>query len=331
MTAKSPFKKPALPSTRQRRAAAKEQAEKSLEFMGPIDLDGHRLNDYATKAARRMQRAGEDREQFCITAAELVVAECVRFESDSPQAQEFFQKPAPGTVASWSYSARLFSVADALFLLRKCEGFDVLCEKARNSDLKSTFAELYAARVFFSRDYAVRFRLPFGIKRYDFDFTATRNFRSISVEVTALDGARYTESRVMRALKLKRDQVSEGVPSVVFVLIPPEWFSQDGLDAELRRQADRFFYGFGEYPGTDIVNLVVFMNEHYQDFGGRGRLTAHVNLCTNLTARHPADDLLPLFEPGNASEEEEREFLASTEAEKSEFFRWAVKIWNEAK
>ncbi len=134
----------------------------------------------------------------------------------------------------------------------------------------------------------------------------------------------------MNALKHKKKQVPEDVPAVVFVLVPPEWSEQPGMDEELLKQADRFFYGFGEYPGTTVVNLVAFMNEHYQDWGGKGRLTAHVLPRPNLSAHHPAEGLLPLLEQV-ASEDDEREFLASTEAQQSEFFRWAVKIWSKAK
>jgi hypothetical protein len=324
------------PSRRQQKLAAKKLAKASLDFMGPVDLSSKRIADAVRKAAAETREKFLDADQFFISAAELVISECLRFEPRSPQAQDFFRKPELGTVASWKYSARVFSVADALFQLRNCDGFDVLCAKAPRTDLRATVAELYAARMFDEAGFKVSARPEMNIKRYDYDFSATREFRRTNVEVTAFDEKPYASAAVFNGLRYERKQVPENAPAVVFAYVPHAWFADPDIDAKLKSDAEQFFYGKGDYKGTGAVNAVVFMNEHYEDMGGKGRLLFSFQTVINLSARHPCDDVLPLID-GSIDKAESMakadvfdiEFLRSSEKRGSEFFKWAGNIWDE--
>jgi hypothetical protein len=299
-------------------------------------LASERLAKEVRAKAREVRQRGLTGDQYYIAAAELVVSECIRLGPRTPQAQDFFRRPAIGEMMPWTYSARLFSVADALFQLREIEGFDALCERALKGDMRTFFAELYAARVFHSAGYVVSTRPEMGIKKYDYDFTITMDFRRTNVEVTSIAGKEYSSKSVIHALREERKQLPEDVPAVIFATVPSNWFDDPAMDTLLLSDIDKFFYGVGEYKGTSAINVVVLIHEDYRDMGQKGRLSFLVLSRVNLSARHPCDNILPLIDgtidrlrhTPHAKGVDEIELLLSTVRKESAFFLWAEQFWD---
>jgi hypothetical protein len=63
---------------------------------------------------------------------------------------------------------------------------------AGNRDLRSTYFEAYAARMFFERGYEIRARPEAGVRGEDFDFQAVRGEETVNVEVTALTPSEFS-------------------------------------------------------------------------------------------------------------------------------------------
>ena len=68
----------------------------------------------------------------------------------------------------------------------------------RGRDLRSTYYEMYAARMFFEGGYEVRAKPEVGIRREDFAFQASADGETVNVEVTALTA----ESFPLKQLKM---------------------------------------------------------------------------------------------------------------------------------
>src|SRR5882757_5272122 len=53
----------------------------------------------------------------------------------------------------WGYASRVLIIGETLFLLRSSPGFAEFCRRLSGRDLRSTYFELYAARMFFEGGY----------------------------------------------------------------------------------------------------------------------------------------------------------------------------------
>ena len=226
---------------------------------------------------------------------------------------------------------RILSVANALFELRNCSGFEELCRRLRMRDLRSTFFELYAAKLFFEDGFDIWAQPETGTRGYDFDFQARRNAEAINVEVTAIRIERFSARTAKNALLQKRRQLPADLPAIVFCAFPSLWLEEKDLKGELSLICDEFF------SRTQRINKVVFVYDPYitdiEDTKAAGLafgLLTFVNPGARLTA-----PTLPFL---HFDSREGRTFRRASRAanvslsdvadrlEKPELFRWADSV-----
>ncbi len=131
----------------------------------------------------------------------------------------------------WMFQYRVEGLADALFELRNCKNFDVLCDRFRNGDAKSCHAEAKTASVFAKDGFEVEVVRLTGKRGEDFDFVARKASQEISVEVTAKEDAALTVKTIANTLRKKRGQVPADRAAILYVIIPEEW-TEDGPTAD---------------------------------------------------------------------------------------------------
>lgn len=131
----------------------------------------------------------------------------------------------------WVYQDRLVSLADALFQLRDCQNFDVLCERFQDRETKPCFTEATVAKSFSKDGFEVEIVRESGVKGKDFDFLARKDSLEVSVEVTAKDAPELTVATIRNTLDKKRRQVPADRPAILYMIIPEEW-TENGAEAE---------------------------------------------------------------------------------------------------
>ncbi|MEX0959538.1 MAG: hypothetical protein WDZ63_09650 [Burkholderiales bacterium] len=151
---------------------------------------------------------------------------------------------------------RVIYLADYLFRLRVCPGFDILCERFHRQNTKSSFAEAQIAASFLDEELQVNITATTGKRGEDFDFTVSREGLNISVEVTSRDVAPLSVETVINTLQKKRTQVPTDRPAVLYIVIPTEW-TADGKTAEaiFAESTTAFF------RNSARINAVVFVWE----------------------------------------------------------------------
>jgi hypothetical protein len=212
-------------------------------------------------------------------------------------------------------------IGETLFLLRSMPGFAEFCRQMEARDLRSTYFEIYAARMFLEGGYEVRARPEVGTRGEDFDFQAARGHETINVEVTALTAPTFSPQTILNALHQKRKQLPGIESAIVFCVLPENWGSTDRLDFHLFNCARSFF------GKTRRVAAVVFVTEKHVDFEPGGPV-GYLSL-DHLCFWHPAprrrivsaDFLLNDWETGAAPDD------LPTQRRENEFFRWADSLF----
>jgi hypothetical protein len=166
----------------------------------------------------------------------------------------------------YGHPLRIILIGETLFLLRNCSGFSEICYRLKERDIRASYYEMLAAKVFARAGFDIEMRpekMP-GLARKlgeEFDFTATRGRESIAVEVTALQQKEFYAKTAINALSHKRRQLPNDRPTVIFCVIPPEWeklgFSLNDWTADV---ANEFFL-----QGSRRVNRLVFYLERHID------------------------------------------------------------------
>jgi hypothetical protein len=131
----------------------------------------------------------------------------------------------------WVYQDRLVGLADALFQLRDCQNFDVLCERFQGRETKPCFTEAIVAKSLSKDGFEVEIVRESGAKGKDFDLLARKGSLEISVEVTAKDAPELTVATIRNTLDKKRKQVAADRPAILYMIIPEEW-TENGAEAE---------------------------------------------------------------------------------------------------
>jgi hypothetical protein len=299
----------------------------------PVDLKSERIATAIRNSVRSAKRRGAHPNVFYLTVAEIVIAECMRRKPSSAASEQFFDRPKTGAPVHWQYQSRILAVADTLFAIRDIEGFDIHCKRLRDQDVRASFYEGFAARMFLQLGFSVKVRPPTGRKGEDFDFLATKDTTTINVEVTTLAGERYSSVTVENALEKKRKQLPADGPGVIFVVPPESWYEPGHMEMQqtLRDDAERFV------QKTERINAIVYLGEEHNDFGldRRGWLGFHFDACLHSVPRFPVPELDrfldgTLSDPAAVSSAEKLSDLETLRTvNQSGFFDWAEAFWNE--
>lgn len=190
-----------------------------------------------------------------------------------------------GSDNRFTHQNRVTQLGDALFRLRNCTNFDVLCERFRSRDTKPCFTEAQIADSFANNGFQIEIVQETGVRGADFDFIAHGTCQDISVEVTAKEQAPLTVAMVKNTLTEKRSQVPADRAAILYIIIPEEW----AADAHVAETT--FSEALGNFfEGSRRFNAVVLVWEATLALG-EGRIFALTyRPYENPLSRHPIDD-----------------------------------------
>lgn len=262
-----------------------------------------------------------DRESFYYFAAAIVALFYLRKNFTDPETSDFLNIRRTSRGGIWyGHSGRVILIGESLFLMRSCPGFFEICRRMRGRDLRSTYFEAYAARMFFEAGYEVSARPEAGIRGEDFDFQALREGETVNVEVTALTPSEFSPQTVENALHQKRKQLPDTAPAMIFCVLPESWF-ETPMGVQLGTLTKRFF------QGTRRVSAVMYVIEKHVEIERDGAL-GHLRI-EHLCLSHPAPRFplrsLPLSNTAWRTDAGPTD--PPTQRRNSEFFRWADSIF----
>jgi hypothetical protein len=233
------------------------------------------LTDYLRDASNDF-----DRESFYYFAAAYISVFYLRKNFTDENTSDFLniRKTIRGGIW-WGHSGRVIIIGETLFLMRSEPGFAEFCRRLSGRDLRSTYFEIYAARMFFENGYEVGARSEVGVRGEDFDFYASREGEMVNVEVTALTPERFSPQNVENALHHKRKQLPDTEPAIIFCVLPESWWSDKPIGAELAKLTKGFF------ENTRRVSAVVYVIEKHMELEEDGQV-GHL-LMRHLCLLHP--------------------------------------------
>ncbi len=276
-----------------------------------------KLTNYLREAA-----ADFDQESFYYFAAATVALFYLQKNMTAPETSDFlnFRRTSRGGIW-YGHSGRVILIGETLFLMRSMPGFPEFCRRMAGRDLRSTYFESYAARMFVEAGYKVLARPETGVRGQDFDFQAVRGSEKINVEVTALTQAQFAPETVKNALQQKRKQLPDTDPAIVFCILPEGWSGSESLGPPLTKIIERFF------ERTRRISAVVFVIEKHFDFEKDG-LVGYLSI-QHLCLSHP-NPRKPLTSKDFFKTAWESTTSATgepTQRRESEFFRWVDSIF----
>lgn len=278
-----------------------------------------RLADYLRKAASDF-----DRESFYYFSAAYLGLFYLGKNFMQPETSEFLVIKRNSRGGIWyGHVGRVVLIGETLFLMRLSPGFSEFCRRMRGRDLRSTYFEMYAARMFFEGGYEVEATPETGVKGQDFDFKAISDRETVNVEVTALTATNFSRQTVENALQQKRKQLPDTNPSVVFCVLPESWATTMNLGPMLGELAKQFFHS------TRRVSAIVFMVEMYVgDPDDRfGNFWIHHACLFHPNPRYALQSMA--FFDNDAWKPTEVTPLGSpTMRRESEFFRWVDSLFS---
>jgi hypothetical protein len=209
-----------------------------------------------------------------------VAVEYLGMRSNDPDAEEFFRRLQTNALGGpWhGWVERTVLVGDTLFALRSCVGFSDFCERLKQRNFKSTFYELFSAKLLLEADFAICGRPITYVKTRDFDFHAIRNGQQVNVEVTALSKQGFSEITLRNALNKKRRQVPNTEPAIIFCVLPESWSEDPQV---WKSYAPAICTAF--LSSTRRVTAVVLLMEHNigQSNAGEGAFIIHKQVFLN--------------------------------------------------
>lgn len=276
-----------------------------------------RLTNYLRSAA-----VDFDRESFYYFAAAYLGLFYLGKNFTNPETSNFLNIRRTSRGGIWyGHSGRVILIGETLFLMRSCPGFSEFCRRLQGRDLRSTYFEMYAARMFFEGGYEVRAKPEIGVRREDFDFQAIAEGEAVNVEVTALTADAFAARTVENALNQKRKQLPDTDAAIIFCILPESWATTPNLGRALGLITKKFF------EATRRVSAVVFVIEMHLDIekGGRvGQLSIHHVCLSHPNPRRPVRSLAffkDTWRPDVAATD------APTQRRENEFFRWVDSIF----
>jgi hypothetical protein len=265
-----------------------------------------------------------DRESFYWFAAAFTGMFYLGKNFTQPETGDFLDLQRTSRGGIWyGYVGRVLLIGETIFLMRTSPGFSEFCRRMRGRDLRSTYYEMYAARMFLEGGYEVRAKPEVGIRREDFDFQAIADAETVNVEVTALTAESFSAQTVENALHQKRKQLPDTDPSVIFCVLPESWATTVNLGPILGELTKRFF------DRTRRVTAVVFVVEMHVSGSDEpvGTFWIHHACLWHPNPRRPIrsagfianDAWKPTYAALDGSPTMRRE---------SEFFRWVDSIYS---
>ncbi|MFH1345222.1 MAG: hypothetical protein ABIL01_29060 [Pseudomonadota bacterium] len=273
------------------------------------------LTDYLRDAA-----ADFDRESFYYFAAAYLSLYYLKKNFTDEKTSDFLniRTTVRGGIW-WGHSGRVIIIGETLFLMRSAPGFDEFCRRLCGRDLRSTYFEVYAARMFFEGGYEVGARPEAGVRGEDFDFYATRNGETVNVEVTALTPETFSIQTVENALQHKRKQLPDTDPAVIFCILPESW-SETPMGVALGNLTKKFFVK------TRRISAVVYVIEKHVEWekdGKVGHLSMQHICLVNPNPRRPIGSLSFFnFDAWNVAPT-----APPTQRRDNEFFQWADSLF----
>ena len=220
-----------------------------------------------------------DRESFYYFVAAYVSLFYLRKNFTDGKTSEFLNvRPTPRGSVWWGHTGRVVIIGETLFLMRSAPGFSEFCRRLSGRDLRSTYFEIYAARMFFEGGYDVGARPEVGVRGKDFDFYASRDGETINVEVTDLTPVEFSSQNVENALHHKRKQLPDTNPAIIFCILPESW-SATPMGVALGTLTKSFF------AGTRRVSAVVYVIEQHVEWEKDGKI-GHLSI-QHLCLQHP--------------------------------------------
>jgi hypothetical protein len=280
--------------------------------------------------------SNSDRNLAYLEAAGGVIREYTGKAVFKPEVEGFFNAGPvnPAGDFSFRYPVTVIRLAESIFALRNCPGFQTVCDRFQKREVREVFFEATVARYFVRRGAIPHFRPEIGKKTADFDFYVIADDETINVEVTALTAPSFSAATLQNALEAKMKQLPKIGASTIFCVIPESW-SQSGvnLDMAVTDAVNRLF------RLSRRVNVVTFVQEHTVSFtadGTRGAYRVVLKPFKNLRPRTPTSKLDFLFEDQVASSAMQEIFrnptaaltnpelmvAAGLETRGSDFFRW---------
>jgi hypothetical protein len=195
----------------------------------------------------------------------------------------------------YEHQFRMNLLADCLFLLQDCEGFDLKIEALQQVSptnpqvkLEDIIVELQIAGMLVRSGHEVKFRPRSGVERQDFDEEICFHKESnINAEVKCKrDDTAVDVNNLRRSLYRAEKQLPTTCPGVVFARIPTDWLSYQQLEPEVATTLRNFF------RNVSHVNAVVFIWEEWFELqNGLRASTLKYKLTLHPSPEHPIENL----------------------------------------
>jgi hypothetical protein len=201
----------------------------------------------------------------------------------------------------YEHQFRMILLADSLFSLQDCEGFDLKIEELQkvaptNPEvrLEDIVVELMVASMLVRGGHPVKFRPRSGLDRQDFDIEIYfRKRANIFAEIKCKrDETAVNVNNLRRTLYQAEKQLPTAKPGVVFVRIPTDWLQSENLAREVDRVIRNFF------RNVSHVNAVVVVWEEWIELQDNRRgSTLKFRLHLHPSPQHSCDNLNELLLP----------------------------------
>jgi hypothetical protein len=204
-----------------------------------------------------------EREHLYLEAAGGVIAQYLEKNYFDKKADAFLGAREVNSQGEiwYGFPLRVILIGETLFLLRNCKGFSEICHRLKTRDLRASYYEMLAAKIFFRAGFDIEMRRETQRLGDDFDFTAIRGRFAINAEVTALQEKEFYERTAINALNWKRRQLPKDKPAVIFCVVPAQW---EKLAFDINEWAASVAHEFF-LSGSRRVNRLVFYMERHID------------------------------------------------------------------
>jgi hypothetical protein len=148
---------------------------------------------------------------------------------------------------------RIIDLADVVFQLRSCKGFDIFLKRLTARDTQVAYEEGEAAALFDRSGYSVEFFAEAGMRGSDFDFRASKLCQCVSVEVTHLENDVFSARSLENKLAEKRTQVPRSHPAALCIWVKPSWADDPDVEAVTEGGLKKFFRGSRRFGAVLVM------------------------------------------------------------------------------